>query len=139
MDDPLDFYLDEEEEDPSEAFISWLTQGSIVAPTIQRHDQQQHQPPQQYQEYHEPSRPSPSSSRGRQGEAGQESFILGPERYFTYMPFAGISNQSYGMLRAMSIARALDRALILPPITSSSHDKSRQNQTWSEFFDLDEF
>ncbi|KAG0295126.1 hypothetical protein BGZ96_012513 [Linnemannia gamsii] len=55
------------------------------------------------------------------------------------MPFAGISNQFYGMLRAMSIARALDRTLVLPPITSSSHDKSRQNQAWSEFFDLNEF
>ncbi|KAG9066311.1 hypothetical protein KI688_001534 [Linnemannia hyalina] len=55
------------------------------------------------------------------------------------MPFAGISNQFYGMLRAMSIARALDRTLILPPITSSSHDKSRQNQAWSDFFDLEEF
>ncbi|KAF9143656.1 hypothetical protein BGX30_015116 [Mortierella sp. GBA39] len=83
MDDPLDFYPDEDEDDPSEA--------------------------------------------------------AKPERYFTYMPFAGISNQFYGMLRAMSIARALDRTLILPPITSSSHDKSRQNQAWSEFFDLDEF
>ncbi|KAF9292970.1 hypothetical protein BGZ88_005932 [Linnemannia elongata] len=141
MDDSLDFYPDEDEDDPSEAasFISWLAQASIVTPAIQQQDLQQHRPPQQYQEYHEPSRPSLSSSRRRQGEAGQESFLLEPERYFTYMPFAGISNQFYGMLRAMSIARALDRTLILPPITSSSHDKSRQNQAWSEFFDLDEF
>ncbi|KAG0373196.1 hypothetical protein BGX24_012028 [Mortierella sp. AD032] len=89
MDDPLDFYPDEDEDDPLEA-------------------------------------------------ASQES-LLETERYFTYMPFAGISNQFYGMLRAMSIARALDRTLILPPITSSSHDKSRQNQAWSDFFDLNEF
>lgn len=141
MDDPIDFYPDEDEDDPSEAasFISWLAQASFVTPAIQQQDLQQHRPPQQYQEYHEPLRPSPSPSRPRQGEAGQESFLLEPDRYFTYMPFAGISNQFYGMLRAMSIARVLGRTLILPPITSSSHDKSRQNQAWSEFFDLDEF
>lgn len=140
-DDPLDFYPDEDEDDPSEAasFISWLAQASFATPDIQQQDLQQLRPPQQYQEYHEPPRPSPSLSRRRQGEAGQESFLLEPDRYFTYMPFAGISNQFYGILRAMSIARALDRTLILPPITSSSHDKSQQNQAWSEFFDLDEF
>ncbi|KAF9545875.1 hypothetical protein EC957_010379 [Mortierella hygrophila] len=141
MDDRLDFYPDEDEDDPSEAasFISWLAQASIVTPAIQQQDQQQHRPPQQYQEYNEPPRPSPSPSRRHPGEPGQEPLLLEPERYFTYMPFAGISNQFYGMLRAMSIARALDRTLILPPITSSSHDRSRQNQAWSDFFDLDEF
>ncbi|KAF9912631.1 hypothetical protein EC991_010057 [Linnemannia zychae] len=137
MDDPLDYYPDEDEDDPLEAasFISWLAQASLTAPKAQQQQdqqdqQQQQRRPQQPEGYQEPPR--------RQSQIAQES-LLEPERYFTYMPYAGISNQFYGMLRAMSIARALDRTLILPPITSSSHDKSRQNQAWSEFFDLDEF
>ncbi|KAF8948646.1 hypothetical protein BGZ47_003580 [Haplosporangium gracile] len=142
MGDPLDFYPDENEDDPSEAasFIVWLAQAPLITPTSQQQQgqQQPRRSPQQYQGYHEPSRPPPPPRR-RQGEAAQESFLIEPERYFTYIPFAGISNQFYGMLRAMSIARALDRTLILPPITSSSHDKSRKNQAWSNFFDLNEF
>ncbi|KAF9434734.1 hypothetical protein BGZ76_007531 [Entomortierella beljakovae] len=59
--------------------------------------------------------------------------------YLTYLPYAGISNQFYGMLRGMEVAKALDRTLIIPPITSSSHDKSKQNQPWSKFFDLEQF
>ncbi|KAG0245517.1 GDP-fucose protein O-fucosyltransferase-domain-containing protein [Mortierella sp. GBAus27b] len=60
-------------------------------------------------------------------------------RYLTYLPYAGITNQFYGMLRGMEVAKALGRTLILPPITSSSHDKSKQNQPWSKFLDLKRF
>ncbi|GJJ69082.1 hypothetical protein EMPS_01428 [Entomortierella parvispora] len=60
-------------------------------------------------------------------------------RYLTYLPYAGITNQFYGMLRALEVADALGRTLILPPITASSHDKSKQNQPWSRFLDLDRF
>lgn len=60
-------------------------------------------------------------------------------RYLTYLPYAGITNQFYGMLRALEVAQALGRTLILPPITASSHDKSKQNQPWSRFLDLDRF
>ncbi|KAF9917122.1 hypothetical protein BX616_001898 [Lobosporangium transversale] len=60
-------------------------------------------------------------------------------KYLTYLPYAGITNQFYGMLRGMEVARALDRTLILPPITASSHDKSKQNQPWSKFLDLKKF
>jgi hypothetical protein len=59
--------------------------------------------------------------------------------YITYLPYAGITNQFYGMLRGMEVAKALGRTLILPPITSSSHDKSKQNQPWSKFLDLKRF
>ncbi|KAF9276700.1 hypothetical protein BGZ68_009837 [Mortierella alpina] len=51
----------------------------------------------------------------------------------------GISNQFYGMIRSMEVARALNRTLIIPPITTSIHDKSGQNQPWSRFLDLDRF
>ncbi|KAG0214432.1 hypothetical protein BGX33_002158 [Mortierella sp. NVP41] len=60
-------------------------------------------------------------------------------KYLTYLPYAGITNQFYGMLRGMEVAKALDRTLIIPPITASSHDKSKQNQPWSRFFDLEKF
>ncbi|KAF9350286.1 hypothetical protein BGX26_011500 [Mortierella sp. AD094] len=59
--------------------------------------------------------------------------------YLTYLPYAGITNQFYGMLRGMEVAKALNRTLIIPPITSSSHDKSKQNQPWSKFLDLKQF
>ncbi|KAG0049439.1 hypothetical protein BGZ83_005760 [Gryganskiella cystojenkinii] len=60
-------------------------------------------------------------------------------KYLTYLPYAGITNQFYGMLRGMEIARATGRTLIIPPIMASSHDKSKQNQPWSKFFDLGTF
>ncbi|KAG0243224.1 GDP-fucose protein O-fucosyltransferase-domain-containing protein [Mortierella sp. GBAus27b] len=60
-------------------------------------------------------------------------------QYVTYLPYAGITNQFYGMLRGMEVAKALGRTLIIPPITASSHDKSKQNQPWSTFLDLDKF
>ncbi|KAF9111074.1 hypothetical protein BGX27_005444 [Mortierella sp. AM989] len=63
----------------------------------------------------------------------------GDIQYLTYLPYAGITNQFYGMLRGMEVAKALDRTLIIPPITSSSHDKSKQNQPWSKFLDLKQF
>ncbi|KAG0261240.1 hypothetical protein BG011_001219 [Mortierella polycephala] len=61
------------------------------------------------------------------------------EKYLTYLPYAGITNQFYGMLRGMHVAKALGRTLIIPPITASSHDKSKQNQPWSKFLDLQKF
>ncbi|KAF9577401.1 hypothetical protein BGW38_007403 [Lunasporangiospora selenospora] len=60
-------------------------------------------------------------------------------QYLTYLPYAGITNQFYGMLRGMELAKKLGRTLIIPPITASSHDKSKQNQPWSKFLDLKRF
>ncbi|KAF8941880.1 hypothetical protein BGZ47_007082 [Haplosporangium gracile] len=59
--------------------------------------------------------------------------------YMTYLPYAGLTNQFYGMLRAIMVAKSLGRTLILPPITASSNDNSKQNQPWSDYFDLDTF
>ncbi|GJJ78011.1 peptide-O-fucosyltransferase [Entomortierella parvispora] len=67
---------------------------------------------------------------------------LDPEdstKYLTYLPYAGITNQFYGILRGVEVARATGRTLIIPPITASSHDKSKQNQPWSKFLDLERF
>ncbi|KAG0205233.1 hypothetical protein BGX28_003094 [Mortierella sp. GBA30] len=61
------------------------------------------------------------------------------DQYLLYIPFAGLGNQFYGLIRSLEVARALGRTLIIPPITSSVHDKSGQNQPWSRFLDLDRF
>ncbi|KAG0257076.1 hypothetical protein BG011_004185 [Mortierella polycephala] len=76
-------------------------------------------------------------------------------KYMTYLPYAGLTSQFYGMLHAFMLAKSLDRTLILPPITISSYDDdmdsaggssagssgpSRQNQQpWSTYFDLSTF
>ena len=78
----------------------------------------------------------------KSGESRQQSLgrSLDPNtKYMTYLPYAGLTNQFYGMLHAIMIAKSLGRTLILPPITASSHDKSEQNQPWSDYFDLDTF
>ncbi|KAG0044965.1 hypothetical protein BGZ83_009755 [Gryganskiella cystojenkinii] len=64
---------------------------------------------------------------------------LSDEKFLTYLPYAGITNQFYGVLRGLELAKALGRTLIIPPITASSHDKSKQNQPWSKFLDLSRF
>ncbi|CAO3572183.1 unnamed protein product [Mortierella alpina] len=72
------------------------------------------------------------------GQAFEDLFVEDSDtRYLTYLPFAGISNQFYGMIRSMEVAQGLNRTLILPPITSSIHDKSGQNQPWSRYLDLE--
>ncbi|KAF9179214.1 hypothetical protein BGZ51_005180 [Haplosporangium sp. Z 767] len=84
---------------------------------------------------------------GEDGLAKQEDYAPFEEtldqednvQYLTYLPYAGITNQFYGMLRGMEVAKGLGRTLIIPPITASSHDKSKQNQPWSKFLDLDRF
>ncbi|KAF9182637.1 hypothetical protein BGZ51_004523 [Haplosporangium sp. Z 767] len=40
---------------------------------------------------------------------------------------------------AAYVALRLNRTLILPPITTNSHDKYNSNQRWSEFFDIPRF
>ncbi|KAF9586667.1 hypothetical protein BGW38_010668 [Lunasporangiospora selenospora] len=136
MEDSLDYYPDEGEDDFTEAasFVTWLTQASIKHATSTHNSDQDsglplQQQSQQYQHSFQASRDS--------GEGQPSAFVN--EKFITYLPFAGLSNQFYGMLRAMYIARALGRTLLLPPITSSSHDKTRKNQPWSDFFDLNKF
>ncbi|KAF9583296.1 hypothetical protein BGW38_009812 [Lunasporangiospora selenospora] len=68
-----------------------------------------------------------------------ESTLIKEELYLTYLPYAGITNQFYAILRGIEVAQSLGRTLIIPPITASSHDKSKQSQPWSRFLDLDRF
>ncbi|KAF9158212.1 hypothetical protein DFQ26_007877 [Actinomortierella ambigua] len=60
-------------------------------------------------------------------------------QYLTYLPYAGITNQFYGILRALVLAKSLGRTLIIPPITPSSHDKPGEPQPWSTYFDIGTF
>ncbi|KAF9212775.1 hypothetical protein BGZ59_006331 [Podila verticillata] len=122
--EPMDVYPDEDQDEAAESasFISWLTQA--FAPSMEQSRMKE--------------KGGPFQQAAAQTPMNQETFSQAPVRYFTYKPYAGFSNQFYGMLRAMYIAKRLNRTLLLPPITSSNHDLSRRNQAWSEFFDLDE-
>ncbi|KAF9389524.1 hypothetical protein CPB97_011164 [Podila verticillata] len=124
-DEPMNIYPDEDEDEAAESasFVSWLTQA--FTPFMEQSRMK--------------NKGRPSQQAAAQTPMNQETFPREPVRYFTYMPYAGFSNQFYGLLRAVHIAKRLNRTLLLPPITSSNHDLSRRNQAWSEFFDLDEF
>ncbi|KAF9105930.1 hypothetical protein BGX27_009394 [Mortierella sp. AM989] len=97
----------------------------------------------------ENSEESMKDEEGEEEEGDEEQTIALPfedtldnqdsTKYLTYLPYAGITNQFYGILRGMEVAKALGRTLIIPPITASSHDKSKQNQPWSRFLDLAKF
>ncbi|KAG0040033.1 hypothetical protein BGZ82_005683 [Podila clonocystis] len=119
--EPMNIYPDEDEDEAAESssFVTWLAQA--FAPFMVQ---------------------SKIKSRGEHGTLSAPSsqeITHEPVRYFNYNPYAGFSNQFYCMLRTMHIAKRLNRTLLIPPITSSSHDTSRRNQAWSDFFDLDEF
>lgn len=44
------------------------------------------------------------------------------EKYLLYLPYEGFTNQLYSLLRAMFLAKQLNRTLLVPPIYSSVHD-----------------
>ncbi|KAF9321659.1 hypothetical protein BG003_000542 [Podila horticola] len=120
----MDTYPDEDEDDAAEStsFVTWLTEA--FTPFMAQSNIKNN---------------GGSSQQGTLSGLSSQEVTQEPVRYFTYEPYAGFSNQFYCMLRAMHIAKELNRTLLIPPITSSNHDMSRRNQAWSEFFDLDEF
>ncbi|KAF9359511.1 hypothetical protein BGX26_012144 [Mortierella sp. AD094] len=56
-------------------------------------------------------------------------------RYLVYLPFEGISNQLYSLQNAATMAKRLNRTLVVPPITSNRHDRLGTNQPWSRYMD----
>ncbi|KAI1299819.1 hypothetical protein EDD11_006372 [Mortierella claussenii] len=60
-------------------------------------------------------------------------------KYLGFMTYAGLTNQFMALENAAYLALRLNRTLIIPPITTNSHDKFNSNQRWSEFFDLARF
>ncbi|KAG0006426.1 hypothetical protein BGZ65_008185 [Modicella reniformis] len=66
--------------------------------------------------------------------------LLDPSvKYLGYMTYAGLTNQFIALENAAYLAFRLNRTLIIPPITTNSHDKYNSNQRWSDFFDLARF
>ncbi|KAF8938095.1 GDP-fucose protein O-fucosyltransferase-domain-containing protein [Dissophora ornata] len=66
--------------------------------------------------------------------------ILDPNvKYLSYMAYAGLTNQFIALENAAYVAFRLNRTLIIPPITTNSHDQYNSNQRWSEFLDLPRF
>ncbi|KAG0024186.1 hypothetical protein BGZ81_007803 [Podila clonocystis] len=93
------------------------------------HDINRHQQPET------PTIPFEITLERAPSRASQESYLLA-------LPYAGMTNQFYGILRALEVAQRLGRTLILPPITTaSSHDRMKQGQSqpWSKFLDLEKF
>ncbi|KAF9109989.1 hypothetical protein BGX27_006903 [Mortierella sp. AM989] len=60
-------------------------------------------------------------------------------KYLSFMTYAGLTNQFIALENAAYIAIRLNRTLIVPPITTNSHDRHNSNQRWSEFFDFSRF
>jgi hypothetical protein len=44
------------------------------------------------------------------------------EQYFTYLPYEGMSNQYYCLIRGLFVAKKLNRTLLIPPLLNSKHD-----------------
>ncbi|GJJ78786.1 hypothetical protein EMPS_11145 [Entomortierella parvispora] len=59
------------------------------------------------------------------------------QRYLVYLPFEGISNQFYSFQNAATMAKRLNRTLVVPPITSNRHDRLGTYQPWSHYMDLE--
>ncbi|KAG0287059.1 hypothetical protein BGZ96_008967 [Linnemannia gamsii] len=59
------------------------------------------------------------------------------QKYLVYLPFEGISNQFYSFQNAATMAKRLNRTLVVPPITSNRHDHLGTNQPWSHYMDLE--
>ncbi|KAG0206359.1 hypothetical protein BGX28_002213 [Mortierella sp. GBA30] len=59
------------------------------------------------------------------------------QKYLVYLPFEGISNQFYSFQNAATMAKRLNRTLVVPPITSNRHDRLGTNQPWSRYMDLE--
>ncbi|KAF9279155.1 hypothetical protein BGZ68_008093 [Mortierella alpina] len=59
------------------------------------------------------------------------------QKYLVYLPFEGISNQFYSFQNAATMAKRLNRTLVVPPITSNRHDRLGTNQPWSQYMDLE--
>ncbi|KAG0256736.1 hypothetical protein BG011_004345 [Mortierella polycephala] len=59
------------------------------------------------------------------------------KKYLVYLPFEGISNQFYSLQNAATIAKRLNRTLVVAPITSNRHDRLNTNQPWSRYLDLE--
>ncbi|KAF9312069.1 hypothetical protein BG003_006692 [Podila horticola] len=70
---------------------------------------------------------------------GDDDMTSPVAKYMIYLPAEGLTNQFFGMLRAIMVAKSLGRTLVLPPITSSRHSEGKKNQPWSSFFDLPTF
>ncbi|KAG0271764.1 hypothetical protein BGZ95_000375 [Linnemannia exigua] len=64
------------------------------------------------------------------------TFLDPNTKYFSFMPFGGLTNQFMAVQTATYIAFKLNRTLLLPPIISNSHDHKNTHQRWSQYMDL---
>lgn len=57
-------------------------------------------------------------------------------KYLSFLPFGGLTNQFIAVQNAAYVALKLNRTLVLPPIISNSHDHKNTHQRWSQYMDL---
>ncbi|KAF9354201.1 hypothetical protein BGX26_007979 [Mortierella sp. AD094] len=59
--------------------------------------------------------------------------------FFSYLPMGGGNNQFSSLEKAALLAKDLNRTLVIPPISPSSHIKLWSGPRYSEFYDLEDF
>ncbi|KAF9430936.1 hypothetical protein BGZ76_000648 [Entomortierella beljakovae] len=64
---------------------------------------------------------------------------LATKGFFSYLPMGGGNNQFSSLEKAALLAKDLNRTLIVPPISPSSHIKVWSGVRYSEFYDLEKF
>ncbi|KAF9911542.1 hypothetical protein BX616_010565 [Lobosporangium transversale] len=106
----------------------------------QQQQQQQQQQKQQKDQQHDHNVNQEEDTFPSLEELQPPVSLLDPNtKYFSYLPFAGLTNQFMGLQTAAFIAQKLNRTLILPPIISNTHDHDNTHQRWSRYFDLARF
>ncbi|KAF9973827.1 hypothetical protein BGZ65_009051, partial [Modicella reniformis] len=104
---------------------------------ILHHDNEEHQQQQQKQQQ---QHDKPTTTTTTTSPLEPPVSLLDPNnKYLSYLPFAGITNQFIGLEAGLLAAKLLNRTLIIPPIISNTHDHDNTHQRWSRYFDIPRF
>ena len=84
------------------------------------------------------------SSTGSPSQLSDELFNYrpSPDKLITYLPHSGATYQFLEIVRALTLAAALNRTLVIPPLRPSVNEENGQNaepSSWNRFFDLKAF
>lgn len=56
-----------------------------------------------------------------------DNIDISSEQYVTYLPYEGMSNQYFCLIRGLFVAKKLNRTLLIPPLMNSRHDSLKQS------------
>jgi len=93
------------------------------------------------------ARPLPTPGKSSIGSPSQLSNELlnyqpSPNKLITYLPHSGATYQFLEIVRALTLAAALNRTLVIPPLRPSANEGNGQKaepSSWDRFFDLKAF